>query len=160
MKWSSTLLLKAALALMAVPVLLLCLFIVPQAASFAALMVPEFPGIGLLVYAVFYGSAVPYFSALYQAYRLLRLIDRKEAFSAVSVGALTKIKYCGMAITLIYAAGMPLFYLVADADDAPGLIVIGLFILAASFIIAVFAAVLERLLREAVDMKTEQEFTV
>jgi hypothetical protein len=55
---------------------------------------------------------------------------------------------------------MPLFYLVADKDDAPGIIVIGMIIIFASMVIAVFAAVLQKLLKEAIDIKSENDLTV
>jgi ABC-type nitrate/sulfonate/bicarbonate transport system permease component len=56
--------------------------------------------------------------------------------------------------------GMPLYYLVAGADDAPGIILIGLVIIFASIVIAVFAAVLEKLLKKAIDIKAENDLTI
>ena len=55
---------------------------------------------------------------------------------------------------------MPLFYLIAEMDDAPGIILIGLVLIFASMVIAVFAAVLQRLLQEAIDIKSENDLTV
>lgn len=55
---------------------------------------------------------------------------------------------------------MPVFYLMAEIDDAPGIIVIGLIIIFASMVIAVFAAVLQKLLKEAIDIKSENDLTV
>ncbi len=55
---------------------------------------------------------------------------------------------------------MPLFYLVAERDDAPGIIIIGMIIIFASMVIAVFAAVLQRLLKDAIDIKSENDLTV
>lgn len=55
---------------------------------------------------------------------------------------------------------MPVFYLMAEIDDAPGIIVIGLVIIFASMVIAVFAAVLQKLLKEAIDIKSENDLTV
>ncbi|MNC71843.1 hypothetical protein D3C75_1228060 [compost metagenome] len=57
-------------------------------------------------------------------------------------------------------AGLPLFYLMAEKDDAPGIIVIGLVIIFASMVIAVFAAVLQKLLKEAIELKLENDLTV
>jgi ABC-type tungstate transport system substrate-binding protein len=51
-------------------------------------------------------------------------------------------------------------YPIADADDAPGLIIIGAAIACAPVVIAVFAAVLERLLQSAIDLKSENDLTV
>ncbi|SFF04543.1 Protein of unknown function [Paenibacillus algorifonticola] len=55
---------------------------------------------------------------------------------------------------------MPLFYLLAEKDDAPGIIVIGMVMIFASMVIAVFAAVLQKLLKEAIDIKSENDLTV
>ncbi len=55
---------------------------------------------------------------------------------------------------------MPLFYLVAERDDAPGIILIGMIIIAASIVVAVFAAVLQKLLQQAINYKKENELTV
>ncbi|MED4598856.1 DUF2975 domain-containing protein, partial [Bacillus subtilis] len=41
-----------------------------------------------------------------------------------------------------------------------GIIVIGLVIIFASMVIAVFAAVLQKLLKEAIDIKSENDLTV
>lgn len=48
----------------------------------------------------------------------------------------------------------------AERDDAPGIIVIGLIIIFASMVIAVFAAVLQKLLKEAIAIKSENDLTV
>jgi hypothetical protein len=55
---------------------------------------------------------------------------------------------------------MPLFYQMAQSTDAPGLMMIGLIINAAPFVVAVFAAVLQMLVKTAVDIKNENELTV
>jgi Protein of unknown function (DUF3036). len=107
-----------------------------------------------------YMAAIPFFVALYQALRLLSFIDKNEAFSELSVRALKKIKYCAATISILYVAVMPLFYLMAQEDDAPGIVVIGLVITFASIVIAVFAALLQKLLKNAIDIKSENDLTV
>ena len=113
-----------------------------------------------LVLIDLYASAIPFYFALYQAFKLLSYIDKNKAFSELSVKALKKIKYCAITISILYVLGMPLFYLIAEKDDAPGVIVIGLVIIFASMVIAVFAAVLQKLLQEAIDIKSENDLTV
>ncbi|MFE4587778.1 DUF2975 domain-containing protein [Bacillus subtilis] len=113
-----------------------------------------------LVFIYLYVTAIPFYFALYQAFKLLSYIDKNKAFSGLSVRALKNIKYCAVTISIFYAAGMPVFYLMAEIDDAPGIIVIGLVIIFASMVIAVFAAVLQKLLKEAIDIKSENDLTV
>ncbi|WP_342512073.1 DUF2975 domain-containing protein [Sporosarcina sp. FSL K6-1522] len=160
MKRGTTLFLKIAVILIGIPVLALCIFLVPEIANFAVELYPDMASVKYLVLFDMYAAAIPFYFALYQAFKLLSYIDNNHAFSDLSVKALKVIKYCAIAISLLYAVGMPLFYLIAEADDAPGIIVIGLVLIFASLVIAVFAAVLQKLLQEAIHIKSENDLTV
>ncbi|GIO38945.1 membrane protein [Paenibacillus antibioticophila] len=153
-----TLFLKAVIILIALPVLALCVWGLPSIIKEATDTYPAAWVFPILV--IMYLSAIPYFWALVQAYRLLSYIDKNEAFSELSVQALRWIKYCGAAISILYAASEPFLYLIAERDDAPGLILMGMIIIFASFVIAVFAAVLQKLLKNAIDIKSENDLTV
>lgn len=48
----------------------------------------------------------------------------------------------------------------AEIDDAPGIILLGMVMIFASMEIAVFAAFLQRLLQEAIDIKSENDLIV
>ncbi|MEW9111143.1 DUF2975 domain-containing protein [Cytobacillus gottheilii] len=160
MKQVSTLFLKIAVIFIGIPILALCIFLVPQLGKVAAELLPDFPAIRYMVYMIFWGSAIPFYFALYQAFNLLRFIDSNKAFSQISVEALKKIKYCAIIISSLHILALPLFYLFAEMDDAPGVIFVGLLVPFASMVIAVFAAVLQKLLQEAIDIKSENDLTV
>ncbi|KQL19716.1 DUF2975 domain-containing protein [Cytobacillus solani] len=160
MKQVSTLFLKIAVILIGIPILAMCIFLVPEIGNIAAELLPKFAYIKYLVFIVFYASAIPFYFALYQAFKLLRYIDKNMAFSQMSVNALKKIKYCAITISSLHVLVLPLFYLFAEIDDAPGVIFIGLVVPFASLVIAVFAAVLQKLLQEAIDIKSENDLTV
>ena len=134
--------------------------LVPEIANFAAVLYPDMSYIKYLVFIDFYAAAIPFYYALYQAFKLLSYIDKNKAFSEWSVRALKSIKYCAIAISSLFVVGLPLFYLVAEKDDAPGIILIGLVLIFASMVIAVFAAVLQRLLQEAIDIKSENDLII
>jgi hypothetical protein len=128
-----------------------------------AVSVSDFLGVNSLkyiIYTILYGAAIPFYFALYQAFKLLGYIDRNIAFSELSVIALMKIKYCAISICSLHVLGLPLFYLVANKVDPPGLVFVGMVIPFASLVIAVFATVLERLLQEAINIKSENDLTV
>ena len=160
MKRGTTLFLKIAVILIGIPVLALCIFLVPEIANYAAELYPDIAFIKYLVLIELYATAIPFYFALYQAFKLLSYIDKNKAFSDLSVKALKTIKYCAITISILYVVGMPLFYLMAEIDDAPGMIVIGLVVIFASMVIAVFAAVLQKLLKVAINIKSENELTV
>ncbi len=158
MERATTFFLKITLFLVGIPVLALCVWGVPQFGHAAAEHYPTYWLYPIL--ACVYLSAIPFFIALYQAFRLLSCIDKNIAFSERSVGALKNIKYCAAAISILYAAAAPFLSLMADADDAPGLMAIAAVIIFASIVIGVFAAVLQKLLKNAIDIKSENDLTV
>ncbi|WP_028563491.1 DUF2975 domain-containing protein [Paenibacillus pinihumi] len=158
MERGTTLFLKVTVFLIAIPVLALCIFGLPSIAGEAA---EHFPAYWLYpVFSIMYAAAIPFFIALYQALRLLSYIDNNNAFSELSVKALKKIKYCALAISALYIAALPFLYFMADQDDAPGILAIGFVIVFAAIVIAVFAAVLQKLLKSAIDIKSENDLTV
>lgn len=158
MKQGTTLFLKFAVILIGLPVLTLGIFGVywlahnPANPEYAHLLYPIVVGM--------YGSIIPFCLALYQAFKLLIYIDKNNAFSERSVKALKNIKFCASAISAVYVVILPFVFLVAEKDDAPGLIFVGMVPIFASMVIAVFAAVLQRLLQEAIDIKSENDLTI
>ncbi|MBE7553784.1 MAG: DUF2975 domain-containing protein [Anaerolineales bacterium] len=112
-----------------------------------------------LAYA--YIASIPFFVALYQAFKLLGYIGRNEVFSQRSVRALQTIKYCAISLVgFILAAEAYFFIAVRGKDDIAGGVAMGLFMIFVSVVIATAAAVFERLLQSAVDIKSENDLTV
>ncbi|GHH99184.1 DUF2975 domain-containing protein [Neobacillus kokaensis] len=159
MKNASTLFLKLAVILLGIATLALCIFLVPKFGNFAGGLYPDFAYIKYFVFIVMYGAAVPFYFALYQAFNLLRYIDEKTAFSELSVKAIKNIKCCAITISGLYVLGLPLFHFIAKKVDPPiGLM--GLIIIFASLVIAVLATILQRLLQEAINIKSENDLTI
>lgn len=153
-KNSSTLFLRVAVLSFAAVILGLCVFALPLG------IMSDETGMYRWILAGLYIPAVPFFYAIYETMKLLRYIDNNTAFSEASVAVLKNIKYCGSLIAGLFAAGMPYIYYVAEKDDAPGVVAIGLVITGASLAVAVFATVLQRLLQNAIDIKSENDLTV
>ena len=154
MKIESTMFLRAVVLLLAVAVLAILCLLLPQ--GIASDQTGEYRPILLGLYV----PAVPFFWALYQAWVLLRLIERNTAFSNASTRALRRIKRCAAAIAALFTAGLPYIHQVAQNDDAPGVLALGFVIVFASVVIMTFAALLQKLLQNAIDIKSENELTV
>lgn len=152
-KSRSTLFLKIVVLLFGTAVFALCIFL--TYALFKA-NVGEYRPIliGML------GAGIPFFIGIYQTFKLLQYIDQKKAFTIYSVNALNKIKYCGIAISVIYGIGLPYIFIVAERDDAPGVILLGLIFTFAPMLIAVSATIFQKLLQNAIHLKSENELTV
>jgi hypothetical protein len=105
-------------------------------------------------------AVIPFFLALYETIKLLDYIDKGTAFSDLSVKALRHIKDCGIVIGITFMALLPLLYPTTQEEDAPGLLLFGFAFACAPFVISVFAAVLEKLLQDAINIKSENDLTV
>jgi hypothetical protein len=160
MKRGSTNFLKIAVILLGIPILALCIFGLPMLAKEASESNSEFAYVLHGIVIVMYVSAIPYFVALFQAFQLLSFIDKNKAFSAISVRALKNIRNCAITISAVYVIGLPFFFIFAELDDAPGVVLVGMLFIFAPMVIAVFAAVLQRLLQEAITIKSENDLTV
>ncbi|MEK4304118.1 DUF2975 domain-containing protein [Oceanobacillus sp. M60] len=160
MQKSSTTFLKTVIYLMGLIMIALSVILIPQIIidiSDSSAMVKW------VIYPIVIGvflTTIPFYLALYQALKLLRLIDQNQTFSEEAVFTLKKIKQCALTITGIYILTMPFIYLFAEKDDAPGVIIIGMVPLFVSFVVAVFASLLQKLFKNALEIKTENDLTV
>ena len=111
--------------------------------------------------AYMYTGSIAFFVALYQAFRLLGYIGRNEVFSQRSVKALRTIKYCAMTlVAFIVGAEAYFFIVVRGKDDIAGGVMMGLLMIFVFVVIATAAAVFERIVQNAVDIKSENDLTV
>lgn len=112
--------------------------------------------------ALVYAGSIPFFIALYQAIKILRYVGRNEVFSPEVVKALRTIKYCALAIIGFVVIEEIFILLMNNGDnDNPGApIFLGFLIIFPSIVVASAAAMFERILQNAVDLKSENDLTV
>ncbi|RIK84446.1 MAG: DUF2975 domain-containing protein [Planctomycetota bacterium] len=120
------------------------------------------------VFAVYFGdpflayaylASIPFFVALYQGFKVLGYAGKNQVFSQAAVNALRTIKRCAIAM-IGFVAGAEIFILMHESDDAAGGVVMGIFIAFGSIVMATAAATFERILQNAVDLKSENDLTV
>ena len=110
-----------------------------------------------LAYA--YIASIPFFVALYQAFKVLGYVRQDKTFSQATVKALGTIKYCAIAIIGFVAVSV-IFIMFADKDDRPAGVFMRMLIAFPSIVIATAAAMFERISQNAVDIKSENDLTV
>lgn len=113
-----------------------------------------------LAYA--YIASIAFFVALYQAFNLLGYVARGEVFSKQAVTALRTIKYCALSLVGFVLGAEAYFFLVQRGreDDIAGGVMMGVLMIFISAVAATAAAVFERTLQSAVEMKSENDLTV
>ena len=111
---------------------------------------------------IIYGfiASIPFFVALYHGFKLLSYVDKNKVFSEAAVKAVRSIKYCAVTLSGFIIVGILYIRLFAHGDDPAGPTAVGIFTTFASIVIATAAAVFERLLQNAVDIKSENDLTV
>jgi len=105
-----------------------------------------------------YATSMPFFVALYNTLKLLRLIGQNNAFSLNAVMTLRSIKYCAIVLSiLIVIAGVYIRIFHNKDDDPAGFL--ALCILTTFIILIVFTAVsvFEKIVGNGVDIKSENE---
>ena len=110
--------------------------------------------------ALVYIGSIPFFVALYQAFKVVGYAGQNQIFSQAAVRALRIIKYCALAIIGFVVVEEIIIMLTHGSDDAAGGVFMGVLITFSSIVIATAAAMFERILQNAVDIKSENDLTV
>ena len=110
-----------------------------------------------LAYA--YVGSIPFFVVLYKAFKVLGYARLNRVFSPEAVRALRTIKYCAICIIGFVAISV-VFMPFSDPEDRPPGVFLRILVTFGSVVIVTVAAVFERLLQNAVDMKSENDLTV
>lgn len=110
--------------------------------------------------ALVYAGSIPFFIAIYQAFKLLTYVRQNKTFSPATVKVFRTIKYCALAIIAFVAAEEFFIVLNHGNDDAAGGVFMGILITLGSIIVATAAAVFEKTTQSAVDIKAENDLTV
>src|SRR5581483_6984665 len=158
MKRGSTLFLKLVILLIAI-VVLTWIIVFPQlegrAKNLDLISIYSDP---FIIYG--YIASIPFFVGLYQAFKLLNFIDANKAFSQGAVNTLKNMKFASL--SLIGFIALAVFYIrfFAHGDDPAGPTALGIIISFVSIVIATAAAVFQKLLQNAVDLKSENDLTV
>jgi hypothetical protein len=161
MKRGSTLFAKAVVYLVGLAALAVCFILIPELVREEGVGKPFNPYMTYSFFAVVYILAAPFFVALYQSLRFLTYIDKNKAFSKRSIKAIRNIKICVIVFTILFAvavtAGVSMLRIMNPTEDAPPFMLFGFIVTFVSSVIAVFIAVVQKLLTEAVEMKSEND---
>src|SRR5436190_21246971 len=105
-----------------------------------------------------YAASIPFFIALYKAFKLFGYVGQNKAFSLNSVRALSSIKYCAIVLSiLIVMAGLYIKIFHNKDDDPAGFLAMCFVTTFVSLVVATAVAVFEKILQNGVDLKSENE---
>ena len=159
MKRISTLFLQAVIVLIGVVVLAVLIrfpLLEGRAANLDLLSIYADP---FILYG--YAASIAFFVALYKAFRLLGYIGQNRIFSPDAVGALRGIKYCAIVLSIsVVLAGLYVNLSHPKDEDPAGFFVMCIVATIACSVVATAAAIFEKILQNAIDMKSENDLTI
>ena len=159
MKRTSTIFLQAVIVLIGIVALVILIRLPLTEGRAANLDLFSIYADPLILYG--YASSIAFFIALYKAFRLLGYIGQNRVFSSNSVATLKSIKYCAIVLgILILGAGVYIRIFHSKEDDPAGFIAICIVTTFASVVVATVAAIFEKILQNAIDIKFENDLTI
>jgi len=157
MKRGSTIFLQAVIVLIGIGALAFMLWEPHSEGANAHATLSQMYFNSFVLYA-FIGS-IPFFAALYHAFKVLGCVRQNQTFSQATVNSLRIIKYCALALIGFVALSV-IFMIGGDREDRPAGLFMRLLVTFPSIIVATAAAISERILQNAVDIKSENDLTV
>jgi hypothetical protein len=112
----------------------------------------------LIIYSFI--ASIPFFLGLFQAFKLLNLIDADQAFSQDAVNTLKTMKLAALTLIGFIFGGLVFIRFFAGGEDAAGPTMLGISMSLAFGVIATAASVFQKLLQNAIDIKSENDLTV
>ena len=136
--------LRGTIILMGVPALFLFFYGFPRALYNISGTPYAYDGLLYFVFAGFYVSIVAYAHALYHAFRLVNVIQERGLFSFESTPFLKALIKDALIIAGIFLLLAVPLYIIAELDDAPGVLLLGMIVGYGSLTVAAFAHMLKR----------------
>jgi len=143
MKRNSTFLLKVVSFVIVIPMVSLFILLLPWVMSGLAEVIPVSNYIKYLGFIGLYGAIIPFCFGIYQIIKLFNYMKNKVS-SELYLETVKNMKYASITVSFLYVLGMPLLFLMADKDDAPGILLFGLIVFLVNCVSAILSAVFER----------------
>lgn len=99
-----------------------------------------------------YIGSIPFFTGLYQAYKLLGYIEQNKTFSKNAVNALRGMKYSALALIGFIVPALLLIFIMSKTttEDGAGPIALGLIVIFATSIVAAASGLFQNLLQKRI----------
>jgi cytochrome bd-type quinol oxidase subunit 2 len=108
-----------------------------------------------------YAASIAFFVVLYKAFRLLGYVGRNNVFSPEAAKTLKHIKDSAIVLSvMIVLAGLYIILSHHEDDDPAGFFVVCIVATFIAAVVATAAAMFEKILQKAIDLKSENDLTI
>ena len=119
--------------------------------------VPVNPTYRYILYPILiaiYLSSILIYLSFYQTWIFLTYIEKDQIFMTSSISCMHQIKIYGLIFSAIYIIALPFFYLLANADDAPGVIFVGMTPLVLGILVYLFADIFKKIIQKGMHIQS------
>lgn len=149
--------LKILLVLISAAVIMVAIFLLPLSIHRLVTSTPQSLHLVGFIFAIgAYLLIISFLVAVIFAEQLLHVIDHQQQFSQHAIHLLAAIKWCMVSVSLGALLWLPLCYNFTQLTDAPGILIIGLAVVAIPITVTVFLSLLQHLWTEAVARQQPQ----
>lgn len=131
---------------------------IPYVAEISVASNPEVAYLEFPILIGIYCTCIPFYIGIFHTFKLIRFINRENVFTKDACRSLKAITISALAVITLYSIG--LIYLRIENALPPALLLLGITIIFASFVIAVFSAVLKALLMKVIAIKNDNDLTI
>jgi hypothetical protein len=104
-----------------------------------------------------YATSIPFFFALFMAFKLLTYIEQSQLYSLDAIAAVIKIRYCVIVFSIFtFIAGVLIVLFHDKEDDPAGFISLCIMTIMLSIFVAIMAFLFEKKIRKAIALKTKK----
>lgn len=97
---------------------------------------------------------------LLTVFQIVQLIGQNQAFTAKILTLTQKLSRQILLLAVVFTGILPFVYQGVQAEDAPGLMILGMILVSFPYAVYVFAKIVELLFKQAVSLQSEQDLTV
>ncbi|WP_242310106.1 DUF2975 domain-containing protein [Bacillus cereus group sp. BfR-BA-01331] len=138
--------------------LLFCIYIGPETGRAVLLVSENLKGLYKPFVLFIWITGIPFFSALFLGWKICSDIASHQAFTVKNANRLKRISILSMTEGVLYIGG--LLYIFAAGSYHTSILVILLLILFFSVVISIFTSLLSHLIREASEIKDDNDLTI
>lgn len=152
--------LQASLLVISIALLILISLFIVEVLRFSIVLFPAIELMRWPMLALLLLSDLLFISIVFNGIRILFDFSKDQVYSTETIIILKKAYLKALIITGIFMAFLPFFYIAAELDDAPGLVLVGIFLVGLAFALALLLKVFKKLVQQALTLKEENDLVV
>ncbi len=155
-----TLSLKVLIFVIGLPVFALGAYFMINVVNFAFHLWPDLSYLKTLSYIVLGLTALLYLFILLKITYIIHQYEKHEIFSLQTHKHIVHASISSLLISVLYALLLPVFYIAAEIDDAPGFVLIGMYFVVLTIALALLLFIISNIIKQAIVLEEESRLVV